>query len=117
MLDSIYRMVSQQSFVIGLIIILSNLAISLPSQGQDTVTLYYDQAQQIPKETFQVAGNDPTVLHGSYTAYFYDGSVKTKGTYHQNQPNGYWEYFYENGQLKMQGELKDGQNQGEWKYF
>ncbi|MEM8966907.1 MAG: membrane-binding protein [Bacteroidota bacterium] len=114
----VFLMVSQQSFIfIGLIIILFNLAVSLPGYGQDTVTLYYDQAQQIPKETFQVTEEDPTILQGSYTAYYYDGSIKTKGTYQQNQPNGYWEYFYENGQPKMQGELQEGENQGEWKYF
>lgn len=95
------------------------LAVLLPliSWGQDTVTLYYDQAKQIPKETFQVSEDNPSVLSGNYTEFFYDGSVKIKGAYEQNQPNGYWEYFYENGQPKMRGELQGGRNEGVWEYF
>jgi len=111
-------MIKQKLFInsIGLAIILNSIAIKA-SYAQDTVTLYYDEAEQIPKETFQVDKKAPSVLDGNYTEYFYDGSVKTRGTYQQNQPNGYWEYFYENDQPKMRGKLNNGQNQGEWEYF
>ncbi|MEQ9441208.1 MAG: hypothetical protein RIG62_19350 [Cyclobacteriaceae bacterium] len=95
------------------------LGLVFPGQGwaQDTVTLYYDHEEQIPKETFQVATDDPSALEGPYTEFFFNGSIKTKGIYAQNQANGYWEYFYENGQPKMRGELKNGKNQGVWEYF
>jgi antitoxin component YwqK of YwqJK toxin-antitoxin module len=102
---------------LGSMTVLLTSLLPLMSWGQQTITLYYDQAEQIPKETFQVDPNDPSVLEGNYTEFFYDGSVKARGTYEQNQPNGYWEYFYENGQPKMRGELSNGQNQGEWEYF
>ncbi len=85
---------------------------SVLSLAQSSVTLYYDSEQQIPKETFQVAETDPSVLEGAYTAYFTDGSVKTKGQYVDNQATGFWEYFYENGHPKMRGTLEDNQNAG-----
>ena len=112
-------MIKHKQFIsnIGLAIILLSLVATKLCYAQDTVTLYYDQAKQIPKEKFQVDENAPSVLDGDYTEYFYNGSVKTKGTYAQNQPDGYWEYFYENGQPKMRGELKEGQNSGKWEYF
>ena len=91
-----------------------------PGQGsyaQPSVTLYYDSQQKVPKETFQVAENDPNVLNGPYAAYFTDGSIKTKGQYTNNQATGFWEYFYENGQPKMRGTLNNNQNAGLWEYF
>ena len=93
------------------------LGLSLPSYAQPSVTLYYDSEQRIPKETFQVAEANPTLLDGAYTAYFTDGSVKTKGQYVNNQATGFWEYFYENGKPKMRGILENNQNAGPWEYF
>ena len=85
--------------------------------AQQSVTLYYDQAEQVPKETFEVSAEDSDVLDGAYVGYFTNGSVKTKGQYVSNQATGFWEYFYENGQPKMRGELANNQNAGEWEYF
>lgn len=85
--------------------------------AQTTVTRYYDDEERIPQETFQVAEADPTILDGTYIAYFVDGSVKTKGQYEANQATGRWEYFYENGTPKMRGELRNNRNAGHWEYF
>ena len=90
---------------------------SLSVWAQPSVTLYYDSEQQIPKETFQVAEANPDLLDGAYTAYFTDGSIKTKGQYTNNQATGYWEYFYENGHPKMRGTLDSSKNAGRWEYF
>ena len=103
--------------IIGVSTMMLFLVSPRPGCAQDTVTLYYDREEQIPKETFQVAADDPSMLEGDYTEYFFNGIVKTKGAYQQNQANGYWEYFYENSQPKMRGELKNGRNQGVWEYF
>ena len=85
--------------------------------AQSAVTRYYDDSQQVPKETFQVSATDPSVLDGAYTAYFTDGTVKTRGQYEANRATGHWEYFYENGQPKMRGPLKNNRNAGRWEYF
>ena len=87
------------------------------ARAQPSVTLYYDSDQRIPKETFEVAEADPAVLSGPYTAYFTNGSVKTKGQYTNNQATGFWEYFYENGHPKMRGTLYNNRNAGSWEYF
>ena len=100
-----------------LLLIVAALALSRPSYAQRTVTLYYDSQQQAPKETFQVAEANPNVLDGPYTAYFANGTVKTRGQYIDNQANGFWEYFYENGHAKMRGPLTNNQNAGSWEYF
>ena len=100
-----------------LLILTAGLGQALPSHAQSSVTLYYDSEQQIPKETFQVTETDPSVLEGAYTAYFTDGSVKTKGQYVNNQATGFWEYFYENGKPKMRGTLENNRNAGPWEYF
>ena len=90
---------------------------AVAAYAQPSVTLYYDSDQRIPKETFEVAEDEPEQLNGAYTAYFTDGSVKTKGQYANNQATGFWEYFYENGHPKMRGTLDNNRNAGPWEYF
>ncbi len=85
--------------------------------AQSAVTRYYDDSQQVLQETFQVSATDPNVLEGPYTAFFANGTVKTKGQYEANRATGRWEYFYENGQPKMRGSLKNNRNAGRWEYF
>ena len=110
--------VEGQNVLLKLLLFLAiALSQALPSRAQSSVTLYYDSEQQIPKETFQVAKTDPSVLEGSYTAYFTDGAVKTRGQYVNNRATGSWEYYYENGKPKMRGTLENNQTAGRWEYF
>lgn len=81
------------------------------------VVVYYDANQKMVKEVYYVRDTISMQLEGPYFAYYSSGQLKEKGSYHQNQATGYWEYFYENGNPKMRGELKEGSNFGHWQYF
>lgn len=85
--------------------------------AQQEVTLYYDKENQVLKEKFQVTEGNPQVLSGPYTAYYVNGQVKIKGSYHNNVATGWWEYFYENGKPKMRGTLQNNVYHGLWEYF
>lgn len=106
-----------QNILLSFLLLPIGLALMPVAYAQTTVTRYYDDEQQILKETFQVSATDPSVLNGAYTAYFTDGTVKTKGQYEANHATGRWEYFYENGIPKMRGELQNNRNAGRWEYF
>lgn len=85
--------------------------------AQQEITLYYDSEKTVPKEQFTVSPSDPSVLDGSYTAFFSNGAIRIKGHYEHNVATGFWEYFYENAYPKMRGELKNNVNHGLWEYF
>jgi antitoxin component YwqK of YwqJK toxin-antitoxin module len=104
--------------LLGLLLFLTvGLGAGRSSFAQSSVTYYHDNEQQVLKETFQVSATDPSVLDGTYVAYYTNGTVKTRGQYTDNQATGRWEYFYENGQPKMRGPLRNNRNAGYWEYF
>lgn len=91
-------------------------ASQLLAQGRE-VRRYYDSDREVIKERYFVKDNDPSVLYGNYESYYYDGTVKSRGQYVNNETFGFWEYYYENGKLKMAGRLVNGINQGVWSYY
>ncbi len=90
---------------------------SYQAAAQQDLILYYDSSQQIVKEVFQLAKDNPQVLEGAYKAYYANGNVKILGHYHQNTASGWWAYFYENGHPKMRGTLAQNVHHGLWEYF
>ncbi|SFC26876.1 Antitoxin component YwqK of the YwqJK toxin-antitoxin module [Flexibacter flexilis DSM 6793] len=78
---------------------------------------YYDKAKHKPKQVYFVMQNKPSIQHGDFVEYYYNGQTKTQGQYTKGKTTGYWEYFYENGKPKMKGTLRNGVQQESWKYF
>lgn len=77
---------------------------------------YYNEDSTKLKEVFHYSIED-SVLQGSYELFFFNGSLQTFGSYHQNEPDSIWKYYYENGRLKATGSYKKGKPRGKWKYF
>ena len=48
-------------------------------------------------------------LHGFWTSYFADGSVKSKVNYYYGHKHGKEEFFYNNGQLQSLTEYNEGE--------
>lgn len=87
-----------------------------PSFSQSKIIkIYFDKEEKKIKEIYQI--NDNKELNGKYISYFEKGGIKSKGSYLNNQPDGYWEYFYENGKLKTAGNLIQNQPVGKWNYY
>lgn len=56
------------------------------------------------------------LLHGSYTAWNPDGSLKETGLYLNGLREGIWE-IYKTGQVKGVGTYRHGKPFGEWRYY
>lgn len=48
------------------------------------------------------------------TYYFIDGTVKSKGTYRNEQMEGEWVFYRKTGELWQVGQFKVGQKHGRW---
>lgn len=48
------------------------------------------------------------------TYYFIDGTVKSKGTYNDEQMEGKWVFYRKTGELWQVGQFKGGQKHGRW---
>ncbi|MEM6523951.1 MAG: toxin-antitoxin system YwqK family antitoxin [Bacteroidota bacterium] len=78
---------------------------------------YHDDLKTKTKEVFQVKDTVSNVLEGTYTSYYINGNIESKGRFEDNETVGVWEFYYETGRLKMTGNLKKGTNDGYWTYF
>ena len=87
------------------------------SFAQVKVKTYFNQDNTQLKEEYTVTDTFSNNLVGSYTSYYVNKQVKSKGQFVNNKAEGIWEYYYENGNLKMKGELKGNQYHGNWIYF
>ena len=56
-------------------------------------------------------------LHGKYTTYNGDGSVKTISFYKNGKIDSIYKSWHTNGKLYVEGVYKDGDKTGEWKYY
>jgi uncharacterized protein len=88
------------------------------AQGYEKVEKYYDATKKVKQEVFWVKKTKSKIVRdSSYTSYYQNGNLKSKGQFKNNQPAGYWQYYYEYGGLKASGSFVDGQNQGTWTYY
>lgn len=51
------------------------------------------------------------------TFYFGDGSISSRGTFKNGQPDGYWKSYYPNGHLKSEGNRVASQLDGQWIFY
>lgn len=92
-------------------------AISLSAAGQVKVQTFYDKERTLLKEEYHVTDSFSQVVDGPYISYYFDGNVKSKGQFKDNQATGTWTHYYENGRKKMEGAMRDNQPYGYWKYY
>ncbi len=77
---------------------------------------YYGSDSSQLKEIFHYKLSDST-LHGSYEAFYPNGSLQTFGWYKNDRADSVWTYFYENGRKKAVGRFEDGIPDGKWEYY
>ena len=82
-----------------------------------TVKKYYEPDSLHIKEEFDVLKDNPTVLNGKYTSYFYNANKNREGFYNDNNAVGIWNFYYETGVLKMKGPFLKNKSDGYWKYY
>jgi antitoxin component YwqK of YwqJK toxin-antitoxin module len=88
------------------------------AQTHQSVEIYYDTAKKIKREVFLVKKKKGTAVRdSSYTSFYQNGKVKSKGTFKDNEPAGLWEYYYESGLLKSSGHIRHELKYGNWKYY
>ncbi len=80
---------------------------------KDTV-LMAKYANGQPKNVFQMKHG---VKDGSYKNYFFDGSLRSEGSYLNGQETGSWKWYHENGKLSTEGQYVLGERHGTWKSY
>lgn len=55
--------------------------------------------------------------HGTWTAYFPDGTLQSRNSYLDGVLHGAMVVFHPNGQLYFSGEYRHGKQVGEWKFL
>jgi hypothetical protein len=72
---------------------------------------YWFMAGQIKRTR---GGVDGKVLHGKYTAYYFNKSLKQKGLFYKGLKNGRWISWYPNGEINSISHWKKGILNGEY---
>jgi antitoxin component YwqK of YwqJK toxin-antitoxin module len=81
------------------------------------------------------------ILHGKATAWYKNGQIRRRGSYHMGQISGNWEFWdekgrktieacykndvlngsymslYANGKIREKGQFKDNKRTGQWVYY
>jgi hypothetical protein len=78
---------------------------------------FADKGKTILKREYQVRANKPQILEGEAITYFSTGSIKSKGSYLKNKPNGFWQFYYENGNLQFEVNYSDAVQNGLYKQY
>lgn len=92
-------------------------AISLTAVGQVKVQTFYDKERALPKEVYHLTDSFSQVITGLFVSYYFNGNIKSKGQFENNQATGTWTHYYENGKIKMEGGLRENLPEGYWKYY
>jgi antitoxin component YwqK of YwqJK toxin-antitoxin module len=54
---------------------------------------------------------------GAWKYFWPDGSIKSSGSYTNNQENGKWRYLFRNGREEQEGLFKNGKFEGLWQWY
>lgn len=94
------------------------LTVDATAQTYQSVEMYYDAAKKVKREVFLVRKkNSKTLRDSSYTSFYQNGKVKSKGNFKNDIPEGLWYYYYESGLVKSYGKLNGTIKYGGWKYY
>ncbi len=77
---------------------------------------YFDAEQTKVKEVISLNAQDST-LNGKYQSFYINGSLATKGFYHNNLSDSSWVFYFENGREKAKGKYHQGKQDGKWTYY
>ncbi|WP_258104052.1 toxin-antitoxin system YwqK family antitoxin [Marinoscillum sp. MHG1-6] len=88
-----------------------------PAFGQVFVKkTFFDADTTHLKEMISLSEADSS-LQGLYQSFYLNGSLESRGYYHNNESDSTWAFFYENGQKKAEGKFRDGSQVGKWIYY
>jgi antitoxin component YwqK of YwqJK toxin-antitoxin module len=94
------------------------LTVEANAQTHQSVEMYYDAAKKVKREFFLVKRKrNATVRDSTYTSFYQNGKVKSKGNFKNDVPQGLWYYYYESGLVKSYGKLTGTIKYGDWKYY
>jgi uncharacterized protein len=94
------------------------LTVDVHAQAYQRIEIYYDAAKKIKQEVFLVKKKKGTVVRDStYTSFYQNGQLKSKGNFKSDTPQGLWYYYYESGLVKSFGKLTGTVKYGDWKYY
>ncbi|MDB5273416.1 MAG: hypothetical protein JWO58_1783, partial [Chitinophagaceae bacterium] len=93
------------------------IAVEANAQTHQTVEIFYDAAKRVKREVFLVKKKKTTVRDSTYTSFYQNGKVKSKGMFKNNVPVDLWYYYYESGLVKSYGKLDNAIKYGDWKYY
>ncbi|MDB5256122.1 MAG: hypothetical protein JWM14_817 [Chitinophagaceae bacterium] len=94
------------------------LTVDANAQTHQSVEIYYDAAKKVKHEVFLVKKKkNATVRDSTYTSFYQNGKVKSKGIFKNDIPVGLWYYYYESGLVKSYGKLTGTIKYGDWKYY
>ena len=68
----------------------------------------------LEKKTYANGQNVYDLENDTLTYYFIDGTVKSKGTYIDEQMEGEWVFYHKTGKLWQVGQFKGNQKHGRW---
>ena len=87
------------------------------SWGQIVVKkTFFDPDKSQIRELISLNAADST-LQGKYQSFYQNGSLATKGYYHNNLSDSIWTFYFENGKMKASGKYHRSVQNGKWKYF
>jgi len=61
--------------------------------------------------------NNKGYKQGEWEFYYDNGSLKSTGSYLDNQKHAKWVYYYPSGQIEQTGNYKQGKEDGDWEWF
>ncbi len=93
------------------------LLLAFAGKGQVLRQTYYDEAKTQVKEAYYMRSGAKNIMHGAYTSYYADGTLKSEGQFDNNKSTGTWKYYFTNGRLRMQGKIDNGRSVGCWEYY
>jgi len=75
------------------------------------------QRNGILKEDGYYLSDKLEVRNGPFVEYYFNGHLKSVGTYTDNQKSGEWKSYFPSGAVKSSGEYNEGNKEGVWSYF
>jgi TonB family protein len=106
-----------------IVLFYSLIFLPLNLNGQEKITLYYNQNLEITKKDkasyYREAEFDLNTLklNGSVRDYYLNSNPLMEGFYSSDKKNGDFRFFYENGNLKSKGKYLDNSRIGLWIFY
>jgi len=83
------------------------------SSGTPLITEVFENGVLVSKGMIDNQGRK----QGEWSEYYYEGEVKSLGSYVDDLKEGVWKYYYKNQVLEQQGSYSKGLQTGTWKWF